>query len=132
MNQCRRVLRALQRHPDGITAVDFLLPNVVDGHPPITRLAARIKDLRDQGHRIVVDGERHGCAVYVLERDVVAAASPTEGDPMSSARLECPPPVKMRQGRGSLPTGTPPPAHHADTLFTPPPPRPASPYDEAA
>lgn len=66
MRQRDRVLRALQRYPGGLTQVDFLLPNVIDGGRPITRLAARVKDLRDDGHRIDVDGERYGCAVYKL------------------------------------------------------------------
>jgi hypothetical protein len=66
MKQAQRVLRALRRHPDGVTQVDFLLPNVIDGGHPITRLAARIRDLRDQGETIIVDGERYGCAVYKL------------------------------------------------------------------
>lgn len=66
MKQTTRVLRALRRHPDGITQVDFLLPNVIDGGRPITRLAARIRDLRTEGEEIVTDGERYGCAVYKL------------------------------------------------------------------
>lgn len=71
--QCHRVLRALRRHPEGICQVEFLLPNVIDGGHPITRLAARIKDLRDQGHEIEVAGERYSCAVYKL----VEASAPS-------------------------------------------------------
>jgi hypothetical protein len=66
MKQTTRVLRALRRHPEGITSVDFLLPNVIDGGRPITRVAARIRDLRNEGHEIVTGGERYGCAVYKL------------------------------------------------------------------
>lgn len=78
MTQSKRVLRALRRHPEGICQPEFLLPNVIDGGPPITRLAARIRDLRSQGHEIVTDGERYGCAVYRLP---------------SPPRVELPPPV---------------------------------------
>jgi hypothetical protein len=66
MTQNKRVLRALRRHPQGICQGDFFPPNVLDGGYPITRLAARIKDLREQGHEIEVDGERWGYAVYKL------------------------------------------------------------------
>lgn len=66
MSQSRRVRRALERHAQGVCSVDFLLPNVIDGGLPITRLAARINDLRKAGVEIEVDGERHGCAVYKL------------------------------------------------------------------
>ena len=39
-----------------------------DGGHPITRVAARIRDLRDDGFDIYVDGERYGCAVYKIPR----------------------------------------------------------------
>lgn len=64
--QCYRVLKALRAHPDGLTQVDFLAPDVIDGGYPITRLAARIQDLRDRGAEIFVDGKRNGCAIYRL------------------------------------------------------------------
>ena len=89
MTQKTRVLRALRRHPEGITQVDFLLPNVIDGGPPITRVAARVRDLRTDGHEILVDGERNGCAVYVLPRPV---------------RVELPPPVVVVPERAGPPT----------------------------
>lgn len=66
MSQCKRVWKALERHSQGVTQADFLPPNVIDGGHPITRLAARIRDLRDDGLDIVVDGERYGCAVYKI------------------------------------------------------------------
>lgn len=66
--QVERIVAALRRHPEGITAVDFLLPDVIDGGKPITRVAARILDARMQGHDIVTDGERNGCVVYRLAR----------------------------------------------------------------
>lgn len=83
-SQCKRVAKALDKHPTGICAVDFLLPNVVDGGPPITRLAARIKDLRDAGEAIDVIGERHGCAVYARARAQVQPVTPAP-DPVPAA-----------------------------------------------
>lgn len=81
MRQRDRVLRALKRHPDGVCQVDFLLPNVIDGGAPITRLAARVKDLREDGHEIEVNGEKYGCALYRLPQPkpipVPPAAPPT-------------------------------------------------------
>lgn len=66
-----RILRALRnRREEGITQVDFLGPTM-DGEKPITRVAARIKDLRDDGHPIVVVGVRNQCAVYVLQVPVL-------------------------------------------------------------
>lgn len=70
MSQKARVLAALRsRGARGVTAVDFLLPDVIDGGRPITRVAARVLELRDEGHTIVVDGERDSCAVYRLLHD---------------------------------------------------------------
>jgi hypothetical protein len=70
VSQRARVLAALRsRGADGVCAPDFLLPNVLDGGKPITRLAARMLELREDGHEIQVVGEKHGCAVYRLMRD---------------------------------------------------------------
>ena len=66
MSQKARVLRALQTHPRGITQVDFLLPDVIDGGKPITRVAARVEELADDGYRITDGGTRDECKVYVL------------------------------------------------------------------
>jgi len=67
VTQSERVLRALQTAGSrGVTQVDFSLPDVVDGGPPITRLAARVKDLRGQGHTIIAAGLRQSCRVYEL------------------------------------------------------------------
>ena len=46
MTQTEAILSLLQRHPDGITAIDALR------EAGSFRLAARISDLRDQGHDI--------------------------------------------------------------------------------
>lgn len=67
MTQAERVLAALRAHPDrGICAVDFLRFPTVDGGPPITRLAARIGELRDAGEPILNHGIRDKCRVYRL------------------------------------------------------------------
>lgn len=68
MTQTERVLAALRNHPRGITAVDFLLPNVIDGGTPITRVARCVGELRDAGHRIDNIGRRDKCVVYKLLR----------------------------------------------------------------
>lgn len=75
MTQRDRVLSAL-RHagPTGLTQVDFLGPQVCDKGKPITRVAARVNELRDQGFTITSSGTRHGCAVYVLKEDGASAA----------------------------------------------------------
>jgi hypothetical protein len=92
--QRERVLRALRDHPDGITAVDFAAPDVVDGGHPIMRVAARVKELRDLGAEIFADGRRNGVAIYRLHEveplpppSVVSPARDTEAD----ALFELPP-----------------------------------------
>lgn len=83
MTQTERVLRALQQAGDrGVTQVDFALPDVVDGGPPITRVAARVKDLRVQGHVIVGAGTRQSCRVYELvpQTDLQAADTAPDAD----------------------------------------------------
>jgi hypothetical protein len=78
MSQKRRVLKALRRHPEGLTRVDFILPNVIDGGPPILNFPARIKDLKDEGHRIDKDGERYGCTIYKLQQAAPVPIPPPE------------------------------------------------------
>lgn len=90
MTQTNRVLAALYRAGRaGITQVDFALPNVIDGGAPITRVAARIKDLRDTGVRIEVIGTRHSCAVYALVQlpTPVPALQPNPRDPQAQEAL---------------------------------------------
>lgn len=111
MTQRQRVLRALRRHPEGVCQGDFFPPNVIDGGARITRLAARIKDLRDEGHEIEVDGERYGYTVYKLPQPKPVTIPPPE------------PVIPMDEDAP------------ADALFDLPEQRPArirSPYDEAA
>jgi hypothetical protein len=80
--QRQRVLAALRRAgPGGITQVSFLGPFTADGGPPITRLAARVGELRDEGYEIVQTGLRDKCAVYVLKGAVAAPVRVAEPAP---------------------------------------------------
>jgi hypothetical protein len=109
LSQKQRVLKAARAAgTTGLTSVDFLLPDVIDGGKPITRLAARIEELEADGIRFWRDGRRNGCVIYVLD----AAHRPALRPPAQVA----------------------PPEPGAEMLFDPrvgvaPP---ASPYTEAA
>jgi hypothetical protein len=74
--QTRRVLKALQQYPGGITQLDFDGPTI-DRGPPIRRLASRVNDLRED----VIDssGRRNAMALYVLRSE------PTPADPSRNA-----------------------------------------------
>ena len=77
MTQTERVLRALELAGDhGITQVDFLAPNVCDDGPPVTRLSARIMELRVAGHTITAAGKRDRCRRFVLHRPVMVTPVP--------------------------------------------------------
>ena len=67
--QNERVLRALRNHPAGLCQGDFIQTPAIDGGHRLTRLAARIQDLKDAGHRIEVVGKRDRYAVYALTAD---------------------------------------------------------------
>lgn len=76
-SQNERVLLALMRYPR-VSVTDFLAPAVVDGGKPITRLAARINDLRAEGHKIERAGRVNGCASYRLADQVTQLFDPRE------------------------------------------------------
>lgn len=86
----QRILRfALERGDQGFTAVDFQLPHVADGGKPILRVAARVKDLRDEGFVFHDGGTRNRCKVYILDRQSLADATkpaPTSGPPVGADR----------------------------------------------
>lgn len=63
--QTQRVIAAARSYR-GITAVDFMLPNVVDGGPPITWLAARLWDAEQDGFSFECIGKRDRCKVFRL------------------------------------------------------------------
>ena len=95
--QTQRVLAALKAEGSrGITAVDFAAPHVWDDGPPIMRVAARINELRLEGHNIVDGGTRDGVKVYRLVSAPAAPAAeqpPAEGtDALFDAPKWTPPP----------------------------------------
>ena len=69
MTQKERVLKSLKAAgARGITQVDWTgSSGTPDGGPPITRVAARILDLSQDGHTIVKGSIRDKCRVYKLE-----------------------------------------------------------------
>lgn len=77
--QALRVLNALRVTGDrGVTAYDFVT-QPPDGGPRIMRIAARVLELRDEGHVIVPAGERDGHRVYVLVGAAGVAPSEAKG-----------------------------------------------------
>ena len=72
--QATRVLAALGRAGvRGVTQGDWLVPGGADGAGRITRVAARIEELRSDGLAIIADGKREGFAIYRL---VIEASAP--------------------------------------------------------
>ena len=77
MTQKERVLKALQSAgAAGVCMTDFLAPDVCDGGTPITRMAARVLDLKNEGHQIdcVIEA---GVAVYVLRSEALVVTQPS-------------------------------------------------------
>jgi hypothetical protein len=73
--QWKRVKRALDKAgPVGITANDFLKPDVFDGLGPIHNVGERIAKLRKDGYDIVCIGERDGCGIYKYAKFVSSPA----------------------------------------------------------
>ena len=67
MTQRDRVLRVLRTVGQrGVTQADFIRWPTPDGGPPITRLAARIEELRAAGYFIASGSWRDKCVVYSL------------------------------------------------------------------
>lgn len=86
MTQRERILAALRAAGRrGITQVDFLRFPTVDGGPPVTRVAARVQELRDEGLDIVSSGTRDRCAVYVLKELGVSTGPVRSGGPVGDA-----------------------------------------------
>lgn len=83
MTQRDRVLKALQSAGlRGITQIDFLRFPTLDGGAPITRLAARVQELRDEGHEILSADTRDRCAVYRLKGQDVSTGPVRLGGPV--------------------------------------------------
>lgn len=96
-SQKLRVLRALAAVGGrGITQGDFLPPAPVDRYGPISRLGARIHELREDGHEIVEHGWRDGFRVYRLVREawqpIPPPTPPAPAVPAAQPRLLDPPP----------------------------------------
>lgn len=76
--QRERVLRALRNAGSaGVPSTAFDRP--ADGGKPIRRVAARIRDLRAEGHPIGTRRAENGTAIYYL-------AGPVPRDPVPSAQ----------------------------------------------
>lgn len=91
LTQAQRIERvARQRGSHGFTVADFASPDVVDGGPPILRVAARVAELRSRGVPIVQAGRRGGLVIYQLPPDHYA---PIVSVPTSTPALFAPPPV---------------------------------------
>lgn len=84
MTDKQRILARLELGP--VSPVDFAAPNVCDGGKPVMRVAARVKDLRDEGYNIPPAARaENGTAIYILVKDVDEASMITAGEPASSA-----------------------------------------------
>lgn len=84
MTQAERVLAALyKRGRHGLTQIDFDLPDIIDGGPPIKRVAARVEELRNQGFRIASGERRQKCVVYRVEGVVPGVVRPVKPEPVS-------------------------------------------------
>lgn len=97
MTQRERTLNALRKAGTrGMTQVDWLRFPTPDGGPPITRIAARIQELRDEGHEIQSSGTRDRCALYILREPglVVAPTQAPESELESSTLFD---PVSLHQ-----------------------------------
>ncbi len=70
-----RVLElARKRGRHGVHQTDFDAGRVVDGGKPIRRLAARVDELKREGHRFTSRRNRDRTTIYVLVRDADAVA----------------------------------------------------------
>jgi len=65
--QKARILAALERAgARGVDRTAFLGPETADFLPPVLQFAARIGELRADGHNIEAHGRRNRCVVYRL------------------------------------------------------------------
>lgn len=95
-SQHARLLAALRaRGARGVRTDEFLAPDVLDGGKPITRVASRISDLKERGHRIEAHREPNGVARYVLVGHLAPTALPAREPSRPAALLnaDTPPPA---------------------------------------
>jgi hypothetical protein len=88
---------ARRRGRAGVHQTDFDAGRVVDGGKPIRRLAARIDQLRNEGHWFNVHRRKDKTVDYVLVRDAVALglALREASDRAEHERLFEPPPAAL-------------------------------------
>jgi hypothetical protein len=66
-SQADRVLMSIvQAGSQGVTQGQWLQTGGIDGLGRITRVAARVRELREDGLNVVTDGERDGFVIYKL------------------------------------------------------------------
>lgn len=108
LTQKQRAHRELLRAgPHGVPAAAFMAPHVIDGGLPIPRLAARIHELRQDGHDIRESREPNGTARYTLHPDRAGGH-----------RTPAPaPPAETRQGAAPPPPASPPSGAGEPSLF---------------
>jgi hypothetical protein len=83
--QADRVLMSLvQAGSQGVTQGDWLAPTGADGLGRITRVAARVGELREDGLNVVTEGERDGFSVYVLRAAPKRVVVDSSGSPAGS------------------------------------------------
>jgi hypothetical protein len=81
-SQADRVLMSLVNAGSrGVSQADWLQAGGVDGRGRITRLAARVGELRADGLNVVTDGELDGFAVYKLRAAPSRVVVTDEGPP---------------------------------------------------
>lgn len=73
MGQRERIEKVL-RERGYVAATDFMAPNVIDGGKPITRVAARMLELRAAGYELERERAKNGTAIYRLIKAPLAAA----------------------------------------------------------
>ena len=79
LSQTERLIKAARAY-HGITRLDFLAPNVIDGGTAITNFPGRMYDAEHKhGAVFEVVGKRHGCNVFRL----VAGVDGAVGSPQS-------------------------------------------------
>jgi hypothetical protein len=99
--QVERVIAAA-RSPDGVSQADMLLPDVIDGGAPITRVGARIQDAEERGFVFETIGWRDRCKVYrLLSEPEAATASVSDAASNVRALPEPEPPLFETPGAGT-------------------------------
>lgn len=68
----------------GLSTVEMIRIPTADGGKPITRLAARVRDLQDRGYRIRSERRLDGTSTYFLDGDPAPETAPAAGEPSGS------------------------------------------------